>query len=698
MFKRLLLSIFLLFFIMAGSASAQDPNALVRPLYKKMPFVADQVIVKYKKAQYESSASLSSIGAGHAMSYKKARKLFKHNPTNAGGMTALAVGSGQKTSAADDVVDEPGVYLVSAEGRSDIYSVVDELKKNPDVEYAEPNYLYQASIVPNDPEFSLQWAPSKVGAPAAWDVEKGDPNVIVAVIDTGVDYNHQDLTQNIWINTREAAANGSAPLPKGQGSDADNNGYIDDVLGWNFVSVLPCWMAPDEDSTSPNNNPMDVLGHGTHVAGIIAGRPNNGTGIAGMTWGCKIMDLKAGYKAYDGNGYLELDDIAAALHYAADNGAKVINMSFGCEYDSQTLHDAINYAYSKGCIMVASSGNVDSSDAGQPFYPAAYDHVIAVASVDNDDKLSIWNLDAFSNFGDFVAICAPGTSILSTLPNNSYGYESGTSMSAPIVSGVAALLKSKHPDWTPEQVEARLKSTADNIYGINNEGFLAGMLGAGRVNAQRALGDLNLGITYPRSDSVISGSVAIKGSANIENFSNYKIEFSSATDPNTWTTIESSSSPVDNGILGIWSVSNLSGRYNIRLTVYDASGEAYPTVSGVTFGLDGEVTLAEKPMCGPSPFDPSTQHFVFYYELNNAAAVDIYVYDITGTKIWQDSIPYDMGSSGKGGSAGANRVEWNGMNAFGERLSNGAYLYMIIAQDSGVRKIIGRGKFAVLRS
>ena len=682
MSKRFLILTILIMSVLAVNTQAENKDDHVKPFSSKKPFAPGEIIVKFNKphqlqAQSQTSGfSISSSGSDQVA----VKKLFKKN--NKDRTSILSAGS--------DKIDESGVYKLTYKNREDVYSIVDELKKDPDVDYAEPNYLYQTNVVPNDPNYELEWGFSQIGAPAAWDVTKGDPNVIVAIIDTGVDYRHPDLVGNIWHNTKEIPNNGI---------DDDGNGYVDDAVGWDFVSVPPDWVVKGEDPGPPDNDPMDLFGHGTHVAGIAAGRPNNGIGIAGAAWNCRIMPLRAGYMADDGNGYLELDDIAEALCYAADNGANVINMSFGCPDNAQCLREAINYAYSKGCIMVSSAGNVDSYDAGQPFYPAAYDHVIAVAAVNSEDGISIWNYFAFSNFGDFVDLCAPGTSILSTLPNNSYGYASGTSMASPFVAGVAALVKSKHKDWTPEEVEARLKATADDVYAVNTQSFLQGKLGAGRISAKRALGNLSMAITYPKPSSIISGSVVVKGSADIENFDSYKLEYSSVSSPDAWIPIvDRSTKPIEKDVLAIWSVGNPDGQYNLRLTVSNTSGESYQYVSGVNFGVDGEVKLSGKPKCGPSPYDPSKGDLLFYYDLLAASDVDIYVYDISGTLVWQRSLSYDAGISGGGGSAGTNRVYWDGVDAFGNSLGNGAYLYMIVARDSGEKKIIGRGKFAVVRS
>jgi hypothetical protein len=219
------------------------------------------------------------------------------------------------------------------------------------------------------------------------------------------------------------------------------------------------------------------------------------------------------------------------------------------------------------------------------------------------------------------------------------------------------------------------------------------------VSAKRALGNLSMAITYPKPSSIISGSVVVKGSADIENFDNYKLEYSTISSPDAWVPIvDRSTQPIDEGLLAIWSVGNPDGEYNLRLTISNTSGESYQCISGVNFGVDGEVKLSGRPKCGPSPYDPEKGNFLFNYDLLAASDVDIYVYDISGTLVWQKYLPYDPGTLGGGGSAGTNRVHWDGENSFGETLGNGAYVYMIVARDKGDKKVIGRGKFAVVRS
>jgi thermitase len=286
------------------------------------------------------------------------------------------------------------------------------LQHNPLVAYAEPDYQVQAAdvVTPNDPYWGSQWGPPDIQAPQAWAVTTGTASVTIAVIDTGVDLTHPDLAAQ-----------------------------IDLVNSKSFLAYAP--------------TAQDDYGHGTHVAGIAAAIGNNLTGIAGMAWGVRIMALKV--LDYSGSGYES--DVAAAITYAADHGAQVINISLGGTGASQTLADAVNYAYTHGVTIVAAAGNNDSSS---PFYPAAYPHVIAVASVDSNNQRSY-----FSNYGSDIAVAAPGGSIFSTYPVSmgSYTTMSGTSMATPHVAGVAALLASLPLFNTPDKIRAALENTAKDL-------------------------------------------------------------------------------------------------------------------------------------------------------------------------------------------------------------------------------------------
>ncbi len=277
-------------------------------------------------------------------------------------------------------------------------------RKDPNVEFAEPNYIVKTSAIPNDPGYSLQWGLNNTGqtggtsgadihAQAAWDVTKGSDNIIIAVVDTGVAYDHPDLAGNVWVNTAEL--NGSA------GVDDDQNGYMDDVYGWDFI----------------NNDgyPVDCDQHGTHVAGIIAAKGNNGTGVSGIMWSAKIMPLR--FLGATGSG--DVAKAAEAIEYAADNGARVINASWGGNDYSNTLYNAVEYAGRKNVLVVAAAGNETMNNDIDAFYPASFNlaNIISVAATDRNDSIA-----DFSNFGaTSVDLGAPGVSIYSSVPVFSYG-------------------------------------------------------------------------------------------------------------------------------------------------------------------------------------------------------------------------------------------------------------------------------------
>ena len=356
------------------------------------------------------------------------------------------------------------VYLLKMSGDVDIVSMIREYEANPRVEYAEPNYIHNTCVAPNDPYYSLQWAHQIVESEMAWDVERGDPGVVIAVVDTGVDWDHPDLAANIWNNTDEVL----------DGTDTDGNGYIDDIRGYDFVDTTePVW--PGEDSTERDNDPMDFAGHGTHCSGIAAAVANNSMGIAGVCWNCKIMAVRAGYKGAYGGGYLENDDAALAIAYAADNGANIISMSWGQYEQSKLIREATKYAYDRGVLLVAAAGNDATSIR---HFPAAYEEVVAVSATDEND-----NPTGFTNFGEWIEVAAPGLNVYSTLFDDSYIYMSGTSMSAPHIAGVAALIWSRFPWMTRDHVRAQLRYTADDL---GDSGFDV-YYGYGRVNARRAV-------------------------------------------------------------------------------------------------------------------------------------------------------------------------------------------------------------------
>jgi subtilisin family serine protease len=363
---------------------------------------------------------------------------------------------------------------------------------NPDVEYAEPNYIaHKLSVIPNDTYFGNQWSLQNLGTYAggtagadisatdAWSVSTGNHNVVVAVLDTGVDYTHPDLVGNIWTNSGETSCT--------DGIDNDHNLKIDDCKGWNFVT---CIEFGDEDCVTPgveNNNPFDDEGHGTHVAGIIGAVGSNSLGITGVMMSVRLMPVKV--LNAQGTGYY--GDIEDGIDYAVTNGAKVINASLGGSEFSQSLYDVISAANTKGVLLVAAAGNDGANNDLLPTYPASFNlpNIIAVAATDQNDRMA-----AFSNFGPIsIDVAAPGVYILSTVPtwwSNYEGYglldfKGGTSMAAPHVSGLAGLLRGYYTHFTHPQVKATILRYTDSIPSLS--GFIGT---AGRINAYRAISSL----------------------------------------------------------------------------------------------------------------------------------------------------------------------------------------------------------------
>ena len=352
------------------------------------------------------------------------------------------------------------IYLLRFPTSSNLVFLKEAYSSHPLIEAVEFNYLRQtlaSEIIPNDPRFQEQWNLPLIQMPRAWAIEKGSSNVIIAIVDGGIDYTHEDLLTKIWRNAGEIPDNGI---------DDDRNGYIDDIVGWDFTDAPN--VAARGDTLGGDNDPIDESGHGTHVAGIAAADVNNGLGVAGVAWNCALMALRAG--ASNGTGTsLQDDDSSAAIVYAADNGARIINMSWGSHRNSFVIRDAIDYAHARGVLLVGAAGNERTRDT---IYPAGYRKVVAVAATDQNRQRFYQ-----SNFGASVDIGAPGNVILSAQIGNRYRRLTGTSMATPHVSGVAALIMSKRPNLTHEEVRQIIVSTADPLTESPE------LVGAGNLNA-----------------------------------------------------------------------------------------------------------------------------------------------------------------------------------------------------------------------
>jgi len=351
-----------------------------------------------------------------------------------------------------------GVHRCTIAAGTDVAAALRAIRADSSIEYAEPNYIYMASRVPNDPRFGELWGlesaeGADIDAPATWDVQIGSASVLIAVIDTGVDYNHEDLSANIWRNPGESS-NGRETNRR----DDDGNGFVDDVHGWDFEGN--------------DNDPLDDNGHGSHVAGTIAAAGDNGTGVAGVSWRESIMALK--FLSASGSG--SAAGAIEAILYAANQGARVLNNSWGGGGFSQALRDAIGFSRQRNAVFVAAAGNEGRDNDGIPSYPASYDvaNVLSVAAHDRQDALA-----SFSNFGKTsVDFSAPGVEILSTTPGNTYRAFSGTSMATPHTSGVAALVIAQYPQATYRQVLIRIAGSVEPVAAYANTTWSGGRLNA----------------------------------------------------------------------------------------------------------------------------------------------------------------------------------------------------------------------------
>ncbi len=368
--------------------------------------------------------------------------------------------------------------------------VLKEFADDPNVEYAEPVPIRYLLEIPNDSLYSRQQHLPQIKADSAWDVFKGEngiQEIIIGISDTGVEWDHPDLINNIKQNLGEDADHDGHVIEFRQSDstwvfdpgdtnhiDDDGNGYVDDIIGWDFLT--------DTISNGEGNNPWDYNSHGTHVSGIAAGVTNNDSGIASISWNVKFLPT-----SHSCPGFNNIDKGYEGIVYLAENGADVINCSWGGGGYSAAEAESIAYATSLGAILVIAAGNGNSDEH---FYPAYYPNVISVASVGVDDRKA-----NYSNFGIGVDIAAPGGDygngggILSTLLNHGYGSYQGTSMASPVAAGCIGLLRAYHPDWPIAQIEEQFFGTADNIDSMNAN--YIDKLGAGRVNPYRSLIETN---------------------------------------------------------------------------------------------------------------------------------------------------------------------------------------------------------------
>lgn len=360
------------------------------------------------------------------------------------------------------------MYLFRFSPEKEVSDFIDAYCKNPWVEFVEPNYLYQLYKTPDDPYFPSQWNLSKISCPEGWEIQTGTDSIIIAVVDAGIDWQHPDLQDNLWINEAEDInSNGKFdPQPDSLGGDIDNidndlNGYIDDVIGWD-------WKGRDNDPTPT----LPREDHGTWCNGIANAVTDNGEGMAGVAYNCRSMAFRCTYD----DTTIDLSAAIKAINYARSKGAHVISCSWGGS-SSSSLNNAIQAAHESGVVICAAAGNENTD---QRIYPAGYDNVIAVAATNHGDMRSF-----YSNYGEWIDVCAPGDNIYGTDPGGGYDQAWGTSGACPQVAGLVGLLRSCFPDSTNTFIENVIFNSCDSI---PDTLFTQGKLGHGRINVFKALG------------------------------------------------------------------------------------------------------------------------------------------------------------------------------------------------------------------
>jgi len=651
-------------------------------------------------------------------------------------------------------------YILVFPDDEDVKKIAQDYAKNINVVAAYPNTIFHAfDTNPDDPYFvsGQQYGLTNISAPQAWDRTTGSSSVTIAVLDTGINYNHEDFAGRVNLADAYDFVNG----------DSD----------------------PLDDHSSV---------HGTGVSGVIGAATNNAIGVAGVDWQGMILPIKV----LDHNGNGTLANIKEGITWAIDKGADVINMSFGQYNDSSNkyveenpgnIRDRCQDAYDAGIVLVAAAGN---GNVDWNTYPAYYSIVLGVAAVDSSDERSVWGgtdpitlRTQASNYGTWVSVCAPGTSIMTVYKNTDrYATTSGTSLACPFVAGQAALIKAANPGLTNQQIMNQITIEADNIDSLN-PGY-EGKLG-GRINLYRTVAGLVARITSPESNAYVKGSLnilgmasgwdfsnyvlealqsgalvstiessattiesgslgtwnttgingehtirltvfgsgssseetnvtifvdnttpeatitsplnaaTVEGSVNVlgtaqdQYFSKYLLEYGVGTSPTSYVEIKESYVAVNSGVIATWETSGLSGDYTLRLTVYDLAGTTSVRTIQVSISSTSPTREAE-PQAGlpltfslPNPFSRSaTSEVTFNYTLSGNFAARIFIFNLAGNLIWQNS--YSAGTNG--GKSGANNPTWNGQDLLGVAVPNGIYLYQVITEQ----KVLARGKIIVL--
>jgi hypothetical protein len=538
------------------------------------------------------------------------------------------------------------IYILEVEPGTDLKNMKNAYESRSEVEYAELDYRLELLEEPNDSLFPHQWYLNNTGqgylginripgnyndtqvikygtADADIDAleafERGDETTIplVGIIDTGIDLDHDDLVDHVWTNPGEIPDNGI---------DDDHNGFADDFYGWDFSG--------DSLSTEivGDNDPTDYFGHGTHCAGITAAVRNNTIGVSGINTPCRIMAIK-----FFPNAFFSLG--ARSIIYAADMGCDVINMSWGSQFYSRVIEDALDYAIDKGVLPIAAAGN---SGAEDHLYPASLPQVFTVGASNSDDEVT-----GFSTYGDQIEVVAPGEDILSLrgdstdmyagggasgieptvhIVDDIYYLADGTSMASPCAVGVAAYILAASPGISTARVREIIEQSADDvIYPYGGDSLYSPgkdiYSGYGRVNLNSAL-ELLTGrlakIDYPYENAIVSGEVAIMGTASGDSFQNYVLEYGEGYSPGEWTEIISSDVPVTSDTLGVWNSISLTGLYTLRLTVVDQNQALVRVITSndvyvkITSPAEGDTIFGKAEMWGYTVV-PDFSHYTLKY-------------------------------------------------------------------------------------
>jgi serine protease len=454
--------IFLLCFVFVSFAFSQNQILKKGNTY----YLSNTVVVKIKSGAFENGEALKeSLNKSlKKCGIQKSKQIF--------GTNVIALNKGEESLSK--------IYTLTIDNQSDPIEAAHKISKLSQVEWAEPKYVRTIDDNPvNDSLYIYQNGLGRISAPAAWDISKGDSSVVIGIVDTGVDFTHPDLAGNIFTNNI---------------TDAD---YPNDIHGWDFGGVSgTADNDPHEDQSIYSNGY-----HGTHVAGIASAVSNNSIGIASVGYNCSILPVKVSQnnnRADNGLPYVVYG--FEGIKYAADKGAKVINCSWGGYSYSNYEQEIINYAISKGTLVVAAAGNDNTNEL---HYPSSYNGVLSVGWQNSGNDLRYVYIGSNGetsggNYGTMVDVMAPGTSVLSTWPegvgvNPPYKYASGSSMSTPHVAGLAGLVFSVYKNYTPLQVAERIRATCDYdvTYAANSADSVKYMLGRGRINAERALSETN---------------------------------------------------------------------------------------------------------------------------------------------------------------------------------------------------------------